>query len=85
MRSINFFHYRSIVILTGAGGISAASGIRPFRGQGGLWNEIDPIEHSDCSLIETNWSVSPSAINPKLIILKILRKSADIASQKCLR
>lgn len=53
MRSINFSHYRNIVILTGAG-ISAASGIRPFRGQGGLSNEIDPLEYSDCSLLETN-------------------------------
>lgn len=53
MQSINFSHYRNIVILTGAG-ISAASGIRPFRGQGGLWNEIDPLEYSDCSLLETN-------------------------------
>lgn len=53
MRSINFSHYRNIVVLTGAG-VSAASGIRPFRGQGGLWNEINPLEYSDCSLLETN-------------------------------
>lgn len=53
MRSINFSYYRNIVILTGAG-ISAASGIRSLRGQGGLRNEIDLIEHSDCSLIQTN-------------------------------
>lgn len=53
MQSINIFHYRNIVVLTGAG-VSAASGIRPYRGQGGLWNEIDPLEYSDCSLLETN-------------------------------
>ncbi len=32
----------------------------------------------------TIWSVSPSVITPKLIILKILRKSSDIAPQKSL-
>lgn len=53
MQSINFSHYRNIVVLTGAG-VSAASGIRPFRGQGGLWNEINPLKYSDCSLLETN-------------------------------
>jgi NAD-dependent deacetylase len=30
--------YRRIVVLTGAG-ISVASGLRPYRGPGGLWNE----------------------------------------------
>lgn len=30
--------YRRIVVLTGAG-ISVASGLRPYRGQGGLWND----------------------------------------------
>lgn len=32
--------YRNVVILTGAG-ISVASGLRPYRGPGGLWAEID--------------------------------------------
>lgn len=35
---IDFGRYRRVVILTGAG-ISVASGLRPFRGPGGLWNE----------------------------------------------
>ncbi|MFO0658426.1 MAG: NAD-dependent deacylase [Polyangiaceae bacterium] len=30
--------YKRIVVLTGAG-ISVASGLRPYRGQGGLWND----------------------------------------------
>lgn len=34
---------RSVVALTGAG-ISVESGIPPFRGKGGLWETIDPIE-----------------------------------------
>src|SRR6185312_10325073 len=29
-----------VVFLTGAG-VSVASGLRPYRGPGGLWNEVD--------------------------------------------
>ncbi len=36
--ALNFAHYRNIVILTGAG-VSVASGINPFRGPDGLWND----------------------------------------------
>ena len=57
LQSINFSHYRNIVVLTGAG-VSVASGIQPFRGQGGLWNEMDPLEYSDSSVLESN----PAAI-----------------------
>lgn len=32
---------RTLTVLTGAG-ISVASGIRPFRGKGGLWEKYDP-------------------------------------------
>ncbi len=35
---IDFPSYKRIVILTGAG-ISVASGLRPYRGPGGLWND----------------------------------------------
>ncbi len=38
--NIDWGSYRSIVVLTGAG-ISVASGLRPYRGPGGLWSEID--------------------------------------------
>jgi NAD-dependent deacetylase len=34
-----------VVALTGAG-ISVESGIPPFRGKGGLWEKIDPMEYS---------------------------------------
>jgi NAD-dependent SIR2 family protein deacetylase len=33
--------YRNFVVLTGAG-ISAASGLRPYRGPGGLWSPRRP-------------------------------------------
>ncbi|MFC1828118.1 NAD-dependent deacetylase [Thermodesulfobacteriota bacterium] len=35
----------SIAALTGAG-ISVESGISPFRGKGGLWEKIDPMEYA---------------------------------------
>ncbi len=35
-------HSKSLVAFTGAG-ISAESGIPPFRGDGGLWNRYDPV------------------------------------------
>ena len=37
---INIADYRSIVVLTGAG-VSAASGLKTYRGPGGIWNEHD--------------------------------------------
>jgi NAD-dependent deacetylase len=40
MAAIDWAAYRSIVVLTGAG-ISVASGLRPYRGPGGLWSEMD--------------------------------------------
>lgn len=42
---------RNVVALTGAG-ISVESGIPPFRGKGGLWEKIDPMEvaHIDAFL-----------------------------------
>jgi len=36
--SICLHDYKRVVILTGAG-VSVASGLRPFRGPGGLWND----------------------------------------------
>ncbi|BAT51345.1 transcriptional regulator, Sir2 family protein [Nostoc sp. NIES-3756] len=53
MQSLDFSAYRNIVVLTGAG-VSAASGIQPFRGQGGLWKDINPFVVADVSVLETN-------------------------------
>ncbi len=51
---------KSAVALTGAG-ISVESGIPPFRGKGGLWEKIDPMEvaHIDAFLNdpETVWNL----------------------------
>lgn len=41
------------VALTGAG-ISAESGIPPFRGKGGVWERIDPMEYATIDAFERN-------------------------------
>jgi NAD-dependent deacetylase len=44
--SLELGRYGKIVVLTGAG-ISVASGIRPFRGPGGLWNDETIVKYSE--------------------------------------
>ena len=57
------------VALTGAG-VSVESGIPPFRGKGGLWEEFDPMEyaHIDSFLADPAkvWKVLLSRINNML-------------------
>ena len=43
---IDFDAYSHVVFLTGAG-VSVASGIRPYRGPGGLWNDETLVQFSD--------------------------------------
>lgn len=44
MRPIDASRYRNIVVLTGAG-ISVGSGLRPYRGPGGIWEEFNVEEY----------------------------------------
>jgi NAD-dependent deacetylase len=43
MTPLGLDRYRHIVVLTGAG-VSVASGLRPYRGPGGLWEEAGRAE-----------------------------------------
>lgn len=46
-------HYTRIVVLTGAG-VSVASGLRPYRGPGGLWEEPDTARFSSTEIFDTD-------------------------------
>jgi NAD-dependent deacetylase len=50
--AVDVSRYSGIVILTGAG-ISAASGIRTYRGPGGLWNDETLVRLSDGNTFKT--------------------------------
>jgi NAD-dependent deacetylase len=54
MRPMQITPNQNVVFLTGAG-ISVASGIRPFRGEGGLWNELDPMTHSSTEALQRDF------------------------------
>lgn len=51
MRSIDQKRYDSIIVLTGAG-ISVASGLRPYRGPGGIWEEAGIAHLATAEAIE---------------------------------
>lgn len=53
MEKIDVREYLNIVVLTGAG-ISVASGLRPFRGPNGLWNEVDVLEYATAYALRIN-------------------------------
>lgn len=50
MPTLEVSRYRRIVVLTGAG-ISVASGLRPYRGPGGLWEAPDVARLSHASIL----------------------------------
>ncbi len=68
---------KSAVALTGAG-ISIESGIPPFRGPGGLWEKIDPMEVAHIDALRRN----PQKVWNQLIegMLTVLAKAAPNAA-----
>lgn len=58
--------FRNVVVLTGAG-VSVASGLRPFRGPGGLWTDIEEV---------TPLQAADMATRP-LAVWKFFRKMYD--------
>jgi len=53
MEPIRASDYSGIVVLTGAG-VSVASGLRPYRGPGGLWEEVGAEVYADARALETD-------------------------------
>lgn len=53
MQPIDLHRYRRIVVLTGAG-ISVASGLRPYRGPGGVWEEAEAARFADAETLRSD-------------------------------
>jgi NAD-dependent deacetylase len=51
MQAVDWSSYKHVVVLTGAG-VSVASGLRPYRGVGGLWEEIDVLAVADAGAVK---------------------------------
>jgi NAD-dependent deacetylase len=50
---IDLSRYRQIIVLTGAG-VSVASGLPTYRGEGGIWNDIDADQFATSAAIKAN-------------------------------
>jgi NAD-dependent deacetylase len=72
MKHIDFSKYKSIVALTGAG-ISVASGLRPFRGPGGIWEEVDVERYGNKGILRTE----PHAVWKLFGSLRTLLQTAE--------
>ncbi|MFZ3047550.1 MAG: Sir2 family NAD-dependent protein deacetylase, partial [Desulfatirhabdiaceae bacterium] len=59
------------VALTGAG-ISVESGIPPFRGKGGIWEKIDPMEYAH---------IDAFIQNPKKVWNVLIRDMKDVVDR----
>jgi len=62
----------SVAVLTGAG-ISVASGLSPFRGPGGIWNDIDIEEVVSADA----WQRSPKKVEDFLQQMRTLARAAE--------
>ena len=89
---IDVSHYKRIVILTGAG-VSAASGIRTFRGKDGIWDEHNVGEYGHVSVLnkrpDLTWKlfgqlrtqVRESQPNKAHLVLAALERNLDPSQQ----
>lgn len=50
---LDLTRYRQIIILTGAG-VSVASGLPTYRGEGGIWNTSDAEQYATAAAVRTN-------------------------------
>jgi len=62
----------NVVVLTGAG-ISVSSGLRPFRGPGGMWNDIDV----EAVLSAAAWAQHPDKVEGFLQEMREVAKRCD--------
>jgi len=62
---------KNVVALTGAG-ISVESGIPPFRGKGGIWDKIDPMEYAH---------IDSFLQNPEKVWRVLIRGMKDVIDQ----
>jgi NAD-dependent deacetylase len=68
----DLIHAKNVVALTGAG-ISVESGIPPFRGKGGIWENIDPMEYAHIDAFKKN----PAKVWK--VLIKGMKKIIDTA------
>jgi NAD-dependent deacetylase len=75
MKRLDITKYKSVVVLTGAG-ISVASGLRPFRGPGGIWEEIDVKQYGSKEILETDPHAVWKLFGPLRTLLKTAQPNA---------